>query len=69
MSAPDKRCDIECENGGLCYIQDNAEICECTGTGHTGELCHQGEIITTVVVICYDVTTIQISATMADSVR
>ena len=47
MSTPDKRCDIECENGGLCYIQDNAEICECTGTGHTGELCDQGEIITT----------------------
>ena len=47
VSTPDKRCDIECENGGLCYIQDNAEICECTGTGHTGELCDQGEIITT----------------------
>ena len=47
VSTPDKRCYIECENGGLCYIQDNAKTCDCTGTGHTGEICDQGEVIFT----------------------
>ena len=36
------QCDPECQNGGVC---SQPNVCDCDGTGFTGQLCEEGKQI------------------------